>query len=251
VQALLFILIRSQRNVVILLSVSVKSSSLSIYGSTALCWTLTSWTGDQPVARPLPAHRTVQRQNKRTQTCIPQVGFEPTIPLFERVKTIHALGRAATVIGSPVVYSLFKYVSSGTISINRLLLKFYRMSNAIKYSNNIFYAPEGPIESNEVVTDIGLQPFRPRINRSIRWMWPRGMVFHHCTGTSTELEPCQGKNEHRFASIRLPITYLPFAHASSALIWLSFRFSLSFRRRFFSLFNNAASFQTTGRSVVG
>jgi hypothetical protein len=28
-----------------------------------------------------------------------QVGFEPTIPVFEREKTVHALERAATVIG--------------------------------------------------------------------------------------------------------------------------------------------------------
>jgi hypothetical protein len=28
----------------------------------------TPWTGDQPVERPLPAHRTAQIQNKRTQT---------------------------------------------------------------------------------------------------------------------------------------------------------------------------------------
>jgi hypothetical protein len=55
------------------------SLSLSLYGSTAL-WTLvafsvsliqytvgrTSWTGDQPIARPLPTHRTTQTQNKRT-----------------------------------------------------------------------------------------------------------------------------------------------------------------------------------------
>jgi hypothetical protein len=31
----------------------------------------TSWMGDQPVARPVPAHRTVQTQNKYTQTSIP------------------------------------------------------------------------------------------------------------------------------------------------------------------------------------
>jgi hypothetical protein len=30
------------------------------------------------------------------------VGFEPTIPVFERTKTVHALDRAATVIGSGV-----------------------------------------------------------------------------------------------------------------------------------------------------
>jgi hypothetical protein len=30
---------------------------------------------------------------------MPREGFEPTIPAFERVKTVHALDRAATVIG--------------------------------------------------------------------------------------------------------------------------------------------------------
>jgi hypothetical protein len=30
---------------------------------------------------------------------MPQVGFEPTIPVFMRVKTVHALDRAVTVIG--------------------------------------------------------------------------------------------------------------------------------------------------------
>jgi hypothetical protein len=49
------------------------------------------WTGDQPVARPIPAHRTIKTQNKRTQTAMPLVGFEPTIPMFEREKTVHAL----------------------------------------------------------------------------------------------------------------------------------------------------------------
>jgi hypothetical protein len=30
----------------------------------------TPWTGDQPVARPLPTHRTTQTQNKRIETCL-------------------------------------------------------------------------------------------------------------------------------------------------------------------------------------
>jgi hypothetical protein len=69
------------------------------------CWSLylvgrTPWTGDQPVTRPLSAHRTAQIQNKCTQTSMPPVGFEPMIPVFQRVKTVHALDRAATVIGS-------------------------------------------------------------------------------------------------------------------------------------------------------
>jgi hypothetical protein len=59
----------------------------------------TPWTGDQSVARPLSTHTTAQTQNKRKQISIPQVGFEPTSPVLERAKTVHALGRATTVIG--------------------------------------------------------------------------------------------------------------------------------------------------------
>jgi hypothetical protein len=62
-------------------------------------------TGNKPVARQLPTHRTTQAQNKRAQTSMPQVGFEPMIPVFERAKTVHALDRAATVIGGMAVYT--------------------------------------------------------------------------------------------------------------------------------------------------
>jgi hypothetical protein len=55
--------------------------------------------GDQPVAKLIPTHRITQTQNKHTQTAIPLVGFETTIPAFERAKTFHALDRAATVNG--------------------------------------------------------------------------------------------------------------------------------------------------------
>jgi hypothetical protein len=61
----------------------------------------TPWTGDQPVARPLPEQRTTETQNKRTQTFITQVRFEPTIRVFVRAKTVHALDRAATMTGEP------------------------------------------------------------------------------------------------------------------------------------------------------
>jgi hypothetical protein len=56
-------------------------------------------TGDQPVARPLPALRTAQTQNKNTHTTTPQVWFEPTTPMFERTKTVHVLDLTAAVIG--------------------------------------------------------------------------------------------------------------------------------------------------------
>jgi hypothetical protein len=56
--------------------------------------------GDQPVARPLPTHRTTQTQNKCTPTSMSRVVFEPTTPVFERAKTVHASDRAATVNSS-------------------------------------------------------------------------------------------------------------------------------------------------------
>jgi hypothetical protein len=43
-----------------------------------------------------------------TQTSMPRVGFEPTIPVFERAKTDHALDGAATVIGTSSSTSLIK-----------------------------------------------------------------------------------------------------------------------------------------------
>jgi hypothetical protein len=62
-----------------------------------------SMNGGQPVARPLPTHRTTQTQNKRTQyRPMPWVGFEPTIPASEREKAVNTLDCAATAIGSQV-----------------------------------------------------------------------------------------------------------------------------------------------------
>jgi hypothetical protein len=59
----------------------------------------TPWTGNQNVVRPLLTHRT-QTQIKRAQTSMPRVAFEHTTPVFEQAKTVHALDRGATVIGS-------------------------------------------------------------------------------------------------------------------------------------------------------
>jgi hypothetical protein len=60
----------------------------------------TPWTEDQPVERPLQTHRTTQTQNIRSQTSMPPVESEPTMPVFEWAKTVHALDRAANVIDS-------------------------------------------------------------------------------------------------------------------------------------------------------
>jgi hypothetical protein len=52
--------------------------------------------GDQPNARLLPTQDNTKTE--QTQTYMPQVGFEPMIPVFERAKTFYALEHVATVI---------------------------------------------------------------------------------------------------------------------------------------------------------
>jgi hypothetical protein len=59
----------------------------------------TPLTGDQPVASPLPPHRTTQSQNKSIQTSMPRVRFERMILVLQQAKAVHALDRAVTVIG--------------------------------------------------------------------------------------------------------------------------------------------------------
>jgi hypothetical protein len=84
----------------------------------------TPWTSDQPVVRPLPTQRTTQTQNKRTQTSMPWVGFEPTMPAFERAKTVHALHRAVTDWQSLLLLSLILVVDSGLWSKSSNYLYF-------------------------------------------------------------------------------------------------------------------------------
>jgi hypothetical protein len=48
----------------------------------------TTWTGIQPIARPLSTHRTTQTDIKLTQTSMPWVGFKPTISVLERAKKV-------------------------------------------------------------------------------------------------------------------------------------------------------------------
>jgi hypothetical protein len=95
---------------IIFFSLGLCSPFLSLYRifSFLILYTVgrTIWTGDQPVARPLPTQRTTQTQNRCTQTSMPRVGFECTTPVFERAKMVHALGRAAIVIGEMITLRL-------------------------------------------------------------------------------------------------------------------------------------------------
>jgi len=63
-----------------------------------LIWTFgrTPWTGDQTNARPLPTQDNTTQKN--VDTSMPQVGFQPMIPVSEQPKTAHVLGHVA--IGS-------------------------------------------------------------------------------------------------------------------------------------------------------
>jgi hypothetical protein len=56
-----------------------------------------------------------QTQNKHRQTSMPWVGFELTIPVFERAKkTFHVLARSATVIGSYIHTFMHTYKNTNT-----------------------------------------------------------------------------------------------------------------------------------------
>jgi hypothetical protein len=52
----------------------------------------TPWTGYQPVSRPLPTQDNTNRINARKHPCLKWDSNLP-IPVFERAKTVHALGR--------------------------------------------------------------------------------------------------------------------------------------------------------------
>jgi hypothetical protein len=90
----------------------------------------TPWTSDQPVARPLPTHRTTQTQNKRTQTSMPRVGFEPTIPASKRATTVHALDRGANVTGQHL------YTAQAIVYVRVLVFAAKRLVFIISLSVN-------------------------------------------------------------------------------------------------------------------
>jgi hypothetical protein len=92
----------------------------------------TPWMGDQSVARPLSTHRTTQRQNKRSQSPMPWLGFEPTILVFEGAKTVHALDGAPTVSGH----------SAALGSKNSLINKFPTFYGFINFYYRVQKSPQ-------------------------------------------------------------------------------------------------------------
>jgi hypothetical protein len=92
----------------------------------------TPWTGDQPVARPLPTHRTTQTQNKGIQTSMPVVGTEHIIPVLEWAKTVHALDHTVPVIGD---FCLLHAFYALTIIFIRSLFLFQQHKVYNKFSS--------------------------------------------------------------------------------------------------------------------
>jgi hypothetical protein len=118
---------------------------IDIYGSTVLFLRLwpnsfsfliiytvgrTPWMGDLSVARPLPTHRTTRTQNKRKQTSIPWVGFEPRIPAFQRAKTVNALDR-------PLLWSALHWYSNQKVR----LIKFHCLTASYSWGMGLSSQP--------------------------------------------------------------------------------------------------------------
>jgi hypothetical protein len=57
---------------------------------------------------------------------MPRVGFEPTIPAFEREKTIHVLDRAATVIDTTILAWKLITISNKSENYNQIRNLFHR-----------------------------------------------------------------------------------------------------------------------------
>jgi hypothetical protein len=65
------------------------------------------------------------------------MGFEPTIPVFERAKTVHALDRAAAVIGCSINYMIkFSYIVLSVIP-SVMLATVYRDTDKVTFRGNI------------------------------------------------------------------------------------------------------------------
>jgi hypothetical protein len=67
---------------------------------------------------------------------MPQVGFEPTIPVFEWAKTVHALDRATTVIGK---FSSYLTENTTRLCCKEARLILFRKLVAVYYENHKIY----------------------------------------------------------------------------------------------------------------
>jgi hypothetical protein len=92
-----------------------------MYISTAL------WTVDGRSARCKAATYT---QNKHGQTSMPRVELEPTIPVFERAKTVYALDCPVTVIGYAISVQL-KFLLCGYVNPVATMFSYCRYAKSL------------------------------------------------------------------------------------------------------------------------
>jgi hypothetical protein len=128
----------------------------------------TPWTSNQPVARPLPTHRTTQTQNKRTHKhACPEWDSNPQSECSKPAKTVH------TLVARPL-WSAFKVYTFMKIHSNIILHHYLGLRNGLLPSHvkvlyifigyNAFYMlrpspPSFDHSSNE------------RIETLRRWLW--------------------------------------------------------------------------------
>jgi hypothetical protein len=132
----------------------------------------TTWTGDQPVARTLPTHIITQTQNKHTQAFMSCVGFEPTIPVFERAKTFHALDCTETAVGKD--HSAWNFLS--------YLIKWGSQDSSVGIATGYVLDEGGVGVWVSVVSRIFFSPHRPDwlrgspsfLSNGYRDLFPRG-----------------------------------------------------------------------------
>jgi hypothetical protein len=126
-------------------------------------------------------HRTKQTQNKRTQTSMPWVEFEPMLPVFERAKTVHALDRAATVIGHWCLSNdLFSQAVSRWLPTAAARVRARVWSSGICGGQN--GAGAGFLRVLRFLLPIFIPPIAPQSPSSVIWgctigqQWPQYLV---------------------------------------------------------------------------
>jgi hypothetical protein len=71
---------------------------------------------------------------------MPRVGFQPTIPLLERAKTVHALDRALTMIGWDLLlpngtYSHLNLYVNMHVNVYFINLQLHKLQQLLLYSS--------------------------------------------------------------------------------------------------------------------
>jgi hypothetical protein len=84
---------------------------------------------------------------------MPWVGFEPTIPVFERAKTVHALDRAATVIGRGNIYTRQKWKTKYEITLEPIVDANIRLRAELKNKVKLWYK-QWPVELNIIANSL-------------------------------------------------------------------------------------------------